>query len=133
MLQKPSNLFNQEDSQSALFVKTVLSVWHIMWNLIWPANFIMVVKIKTFCSLYWNPYRYMIWLMIPSGSDSEESACSAGDLGLILGWERSPWEVNGTHSSTLAWRATVCGMVKSWTRLSMHKLRWNINQLPRSL
>ena len=31
----------------------------------------------------------------PDGSDSKESACSEGDLGLILGWERSPGEGNG--------------------------------------
>ena len=29
------------------------------------------------------------------GSDSKESACNAGDLGLILGWGRSPGEGNG--------------------------------------
>ena len=29
------------------------------------------------------------------GSDSKESACSAGDLGLIPGLERSPGEGNG--------------------------------------
>ena len=31
----------------------------------------------------------------PSGSDGKESACSAGDLGLIPGSGRSPVEVNG--------------------------------------
>ena len=34
----------------------------------------------------------------------KESACSAGDLGLILGLERSPGEGNGYYSSILAWR-----------------------------
>ena len=29
---------------------------------------------------------------IIGGSDGKESACSAGDLGLIPGWERSPGE-----------------------------------------
>ena len=29
------------------------------------------------------------------GSDSEESACNAGDPGSISGWERSPGEGNG--------------------------------------
>ena len=28
---------------------------------------------------------------LPGGSDSKESACSAGDLGLILGLGRFPW------------------------------------------
>ena len=30
------------------------------------------------------------------GSDSKESACNAGDLGLVPGWGRSPAEGNGT-------------------------------------
>ena len=31
----------------------------------------------------------------PCGSDGKESACNAGDLGLIPGWEDSPGEENG--------------------------------------
>ena len=31
----------------------------------------------------------------PGGSDSKESACNIGDLGLILGSGRSPGEGNG--------------------------------------
>ena len=50
----------------------------------------------------------------------------AGDLGLILGLERSPGEGNGNppQYSCLenpmdrgAWRATVHGVAKGWTRL----------------
>ena len=41
--------------------------------------------------------------LIPSGSDGQESACDAGDLGSIPGSERSPGEGNATHSSILAW------------------------------
>ena len=37
----------------------------------------------------------------PSG---KESACSAGDAGLIPGLERSPEGGNGNHSSILAWK-----------------------------
>ena len=57
----------------------------------------------------------------------EESACSAGDLGLIPGSGRSPGEGNGNllQSSRLensidrgAWQATVHGVTKSRTRLS---------------
>ena len=32
---------------------------------------------------------------LPGGSDSKESACNAGDLGLILGFGISPAEGNG--------------------------------------
>ena len=63
----------------------------------------------------------------PDGSDGKESACSAGDLGSISGWEDRLEEGMATHSSILAWRipmdreawwATVHGVAKSWTRLS---------------
>ena len=55
----------------------------------------------------------------PSGSDGKESACNAGNLGLIPGSERSPGEGNGTplQYSCLenpmdrgAWWATVYGV-----------------------
>ena len=61
------------------------------------------------------------------GSDSKESACDAGDLGLIFGSGRSPGEGNGNplQYSCLEnsmdggpWWATVHGVAKSWTRLS---------------
>ena len=40
---------------------------------------------------------------ITCGSDSRESVCNAGDLGLILGLGRSPGESGmATHSSILA-------------------------------
>ena len=54
------------------------------------------------------------WL--PWGSDGKEPACSAGDLGLIPGWGRSPGEGNGSPLQHAclgnprdgeAWRATV--------------------------
>ena len=40
----------------------------------------------------------------PCGSAGKESACSAGDLGLIPGLGRSPGEGKGTDSCILAWR-----------------------------
>ena len=39
----------------------------------------------------------------PDCSDSEESACTAGDVGSVPGLGRSPGGVMATHSSTLAW------------------------------
>ena len=48
----------------------------------------------------------------PGGSDGKESACSAGDQGLILESGRSPGGEHGHHSSVLAWRI-------SWTEESM--------------
>ena len=43
-------------------------------------------------------------LSLPFGSDGKESACSAGDLGSILGWEDTLEKGMATHSSILAWR-----------------------------
>ena len=36
-----------------------------------------------------------MFLLFPGGSNSKETACNAGDLGLILGLGRSPGERNG--------------------------------------
>ena len=44
------------------------------------------------------------WVGFPGGSDGKESACSAGDRGLIAGWEDPVEEGMATHSSILAWR-----------------------------
>ena len=63
----------------------------------------------------------------PGGSDDKESACDAGDPGLIPRSGRSPGEGNGypLQCSCLenpvdrgAWWATVHGVAKSQTRLS---------------
>ena len=43
-------------------------------------------------------------LGFPGGLDSKESACNAGDKGLILGWEDALEKGMATHSSILAWR-----------------------------
>ena len=47
---------------------------------------------KTLCTI--GMYIY-IYIGFPGGSDSEESACSVGDLGSIPGLGRSPGEGNG--------------------------------------
>ena len=61
------------------------------------------------------------YMGFPGGSDGKESACNAGDLGLIPGSGRSP---GGGHDNPLqysylenrmdrgAWRATVHGVAK---------------------
>jgi len=71
--------------------------------------------------------RTIIRKCFPSGSDGKESACNARAPGLIPGLGRAPGEENGNplQYSCLensmdrgAWRATVHGVEKSWTRLS---------------
>ena len=51
-------------------------------------------------------------LGFPCGLAGKESACNAGDLGLILGWEDPLKEGKATRSSVLAWRIP-------WTLQSM--------------
>ena len=68
-----------------------------------------------------------VFLGFPCGSAGKESACDAGDLGLIPSLGSSPVEKGmATHSSILAWRipmdrgayeATVHGVTKSRTQL----------------
>ena len=59
-------------------------------------------------------------LGFPCGSAGKESACNAGDLGLIPGLGRCPGKEIATHFSILAWRIpwTVHGVAKSRTPLS---------------
>ena len=63
----------------------------------------------------------------PGGSDGKESACNAGDPGLIPGLRRSPGEGSGypLQYSCLensmdrgAWQVAVHGVKNSWTHLS---------------
>ena len=60
----------------------------------------------------------------PGGSDGKESACNAGDLGLIPGSGRPPGEENGyplwyccleNSMDRGAWWATVHRVSKNWT------------------
>ena len=60
----------------------------------------------------------------PGGLDGKETACNAGDSGLICGWGRSPGEGNGyllqysclEYSTDRGiWEATVNEVTKSWT------------------
>ena len=72
-------------------------------------------------------------------SVGKESACNAGDLGLSPESERSPGEGNGNprQYSCLenpmdreAWRATIHGVEKSQTWLSMHTLNyWSFSHM----
>ena len=55
-------------------------------------------------SSVWNRHQIYSLKGFPGGSDGKESACSAGDLGSILGLGRSLEEGLATHSSILAWR-----------------------------
>ena len=65
-----------------------------------------------------------MFLGFPDGSVGKESACNAGGLGSVPGWEDPLEEGMATHSSILAWRismdrgawqATVLGVIESET------------------
>ena len=67
------------------------------------------------------------FIRFPGGSEVKASAWNVGDLGLIPGLGGSPGEGNGNplQYSCLenpidrgAWRATVHGVAKNWTRLN---------------
>ena len=78
-----------------------------------------------------------ITLTLLGGSDGKESACNAGDLGLVSELKRCPEEGNGyplqyacleNPMDRGAWWVTVHGVTKSWTRpklLSIQALLYN--------
>ena len=76
---------------------------------------------------YIGVYTYIGIYTFPGGSDGKESACNAGDPGLIPGLGRTPGEGTGNplQYSCLensmergVWWATVHGVTESQTRLS---------------
>ena len=57
-------------------------------------------------------------MVFPGGSAGKESACNAGDLGLIPGLGRSALEKGtATHSSILAWRIPWTVQSMGWQRV----------------
>ena len=94
---------------------------------------------NTFKCLLCTRHIHIIWILksnpslkpnqasLVAQTVSKESACNAGNPGLIPGSERSPGEGHGDplQYSCLensmdrgAWRATVHGITDSWTRLT---------------
>ena len=77
--------------------------------------------------MYTHTHTYSHTKGFPGGSDSKESACIAGDLGLICESGISPGEGNGNplqysflenSTDTGAWWATVYGVTNSQILLS---------------
>ena len=70
--------------------------------------------------------KSLIISVFPDGSAGKESACSAretGDMGSIPGSGRSPGEGNCRR----AWWATIHGVAKSQTRLSLSMMRMHLD------
>ena len=86
-----------------------------------PKKFYLVSSPLNFLGLYQQSLDF------PGGSDGKESACNAGDPGLIPGSGRSPGEGSGNPLQYSwmenpmdrgAWWSAVLGVTKSWTQLS---------------
>ena len=85
------------------------------WTILY-FHFYLFIKLK---NIYWEPTAFQYSSFPYSGSDGEETACNAGDLGSVPGLGRSPGEGNGNslQYSCLensrdrgAWWATVHGV-----------------------
>ena len=71
-------------------------------------------------------YSSLIYSMgFPEGSAGKESACNAGNVGLLTGVRKIPWRRKWLPTSVFlpgefrgAWQGTVHGVVKSQTGLS---------------
>ena len=82
---------------------------------------------------------FFIWTMgFPVGSDGKESACNAGDPGLIPGSGRSSGEGTGSplQYSCLgnpmdrgAWWAAVHGVTKSRTQLNAYRFHFRMDYI----
>ena len=80
-------------------------------------------------------FKYWVSQGFSGGSDSKESACSAGDLGSIPGLGRSPGEGNGypfqyccleNSMDRGAQQATVHGVTKSQTQLNDYHFQFSL-------
>ena len=80
-------------------------ILHYLWDILFPLIekkillfYLWGLKTKYLkwdLSYWWALNTWQLWLGFPGGSDGEESACNAGDLGLIPLLGRSPGEGNG--------------------------------------
>ena len=87
-------------------------IWHILH---YGHSPLLCYFLCYFCAIFSNLFTHLCnfplpgKMVLPSGTDSKESACNAGDLGLIPGSGRSsgegiPLQYHSTHSSILVWR-----------------------------
>ena len=117
----PGNLPNPGIKPVSLALACGFSTSSAAWEVIY-----MWLGSRLYIHIHTHIHRY-VYVGFPGHSDSKDSACNAGDPGLIPGLGSSPGEGNGNplQYSCLeismdrgVWRATVHGIAKSWTRLS---------------
>ena len=100
------------------------------FNVMWPASYFYL---KCFISknLPTTPttkrqlYSYLCCEGFPGNSDHEESACKAGDLGLIPGLEDPLEKGMATHSRILAWEIPWTEEPVCLQPLGSRKVRYN--------
>ena len=125
MAQPGSSLPNTNNICWTTFYSSTLCVNTVLSSSVKSFLLLQLMQVKTSIPPTEGPFG--IWMDFPGGSDSKESAFSAGDPGSIPGSGRSPGEENGypLQYSCLensmdrgAWWATVHGVTKSQTQLS---------------
>ena len=79
-----------QERYSVLFTTSLARLWE---NEFVHFEFCRFKLSKIFCDK--NSFYVPTNMIFPGGSDGKESACNAGDLGLIPGLRRSPGEENG--------------------------------------
>ena len=108
-------------TQYSLLEKLIMNLLSCLLRTLYVTNGIFGKYFVSAC------FNFMFWIFIrrfgfPCGSAGKESACNAGDLGLIPGLGRFPGEGKGYpfQSSGLenSTNSIVHGVTKSWTRLS---------------
>ena len=101
--------------------------WILLIECIWIAKEIVVRFFKRCLEKRWQKSSVLAYYthanaITPSSSDDKESACNAGDLGLIPGSGRSPGEGNGYQfwysGLENSMDRGVHGTTKRWTQLS---------------
>ena len=116
-----------QERYSVLFTTSLARLWE---NEFVHFEFCRFKLSKIFCDK--NSFYVPTNMIFPGGSDGKESACNAGDLGLIPGLRRSPGEGNSfpfqyscleNSVNRKAWQATVHGIAKSWTQVSNFHLK----------
>ena len=67
-------------------------------------------------------YPWKTGRSFPGGSDGKESACNAGELGSVLGWEDPLEKGMVTHSSVLARRIPGTGEPGGLPSMVLHRV-----------
>ena len=102
-------------------------IFQICWHVEWSALVPWCLHIPSLPWVLWGNRLVSHWFCFPGASDSKESDCSEGDIGLILGLGKFSGGGNGypLQYSCLgdpmdrrAWWATVHGVSKSQTQPS---------------